>query len=141
MFPPIILAATPSRQADPEAAIAIVFILIVIFVIFGWIVPAIWIYRDASARRTDAGVWLIIGLLAPIIAPIIWFMIRDDPQPKRTPPQIYYYPPPPPPPQYYQQPYYPPTQYAPPQPPAGQPIEVVEVDTEEGYERSYYTNR
>lgn len=143
LLPLFILAAPPPRQSETEVILTLLFTAIILFILLGWIWPAIWMYRDAKSRRTDAGVWLAIGLLAPVVAPIVWVMVRNDTQPQPVPPPYYYYPPPPPP-QVYQQPpmtYHPQARYSPHPPEGDRSSEVVEADTEEAYERTTYADR
>jgi hypothetical protein len=78
-----------------------------IFSIVIWIFPAVWIYRDAQSRGLDSTLWLIIGILAPIIGLIIYLLVRNDPRPPFSGRSQYQYPANP----YYQQPQYPPVAY------------------------------
>ena len=93
-------------------------------------------YRDAKRRGKEQALWLIIGLLAPGIGPIVWFIVRNDPERRIAPPPYYAYPPP----QYYPPvQYYPPSQSSPRYQGSGyQHIEVVEEDTYDGYSRHRY---
>ncbi len=129
-LPFLILAAPPKTQQSEDELFAVMCIASVLAVIFLWIWPAIWMYRDSKRRRKEGALWLLIGLLAPILGPIIWLVVRNDPGPPQQP--AYYYPPPAPyypPPQYQQQQ----QQYDPYGRSAYDTVEVVEVDTEEGY--------
>ena len=117
---------------DEEVILSILTISMLLFVVLGWIWPAIWMYRDSKSRGKEAVLWLIIGLIAPIVGPIVWWAIRDDPPSLRAPPAHYGYPPLQyyPHPQYYPPPqYHPQPQYTPHQAPHYRPIEVIEIDT------------
>ena len=125
----------PSQQSDEEIFFSLCFISI-LFIIFLWIWPAVWMYRDAKRRGKEQVLWLLIGLIAPVIGPIVWAIVRHDPDKRLVPAPYYAYPPPQ---------YYPPVQYYPPTPSSQyqtgtryQHIEVAEVDTDEGYSRHRY---
>lgn len=98
-----LLAATPISQQTDEEILTTICIGTILAIVFLWIWPAIWMYRDAKRRGREQTMWLLIGLLAPGIGPIVWFIVRDDPDKRLSPPPYQYgYPPP----QYYQQPSY-----------------------------------
>lgn len=126
IFALFVLAVPPPTQQNEESYFALVCVGGLLAVILLWIWPAIWMYRDAQRRRKEGGLWLLIGILAPLIGPLIWLIIRNDPETRRVP-EYYGYPAPQyyPPPQYYPQQYY-------------DTIEVVEVDAEQGYNQTHY---
>jgi hypothetical protein len=131
-LPLLILAVPPKTQQSDDEIFAVVCVASVLGIIFLWIWPAIWMYRDAKRRRKEGTLWLLIGILAPVIGPVVWLVVRDDPgQPQQPayyyPPPAYYYPPP----QYQQQ-------YNPYERAYFDTVEVVEVDTEEGYNTTRY---
>ena len=44
------------------------------------ILIAVWMYKDAKKRGENAVLWLIVGLLLPIIGLIIWLIVRPKTQ-------------------------------------------------------------
>jgi hypothetical protein len=132
LVPLIILVVPPRTQQTDEEMFALVCIGSLLAIILVWIWPAIWMYRDAKRRRKEAAIWLIVGLAAPIVGPIIWLVVRND-QEKPQAPAYYYYPPPA---QYYPPPAYQQQQYNPYERTYYDTVEVIEVDAEEGYNTS-----
>jgi len=54
-------------------------VVVVGLVLRAWV--AIWLYRDATARGRSGIGWAAIGLLSPIVALVVWLIVR----PKQTP--------------------------------------------------------
>ncbi len=139
LFALFVLSVPPPTQQSDEDVFATMCIIGLVGAVLLWIWPAIWMYRDAKRRRKEAGLWLLIGILAPIIGPLIWFIIRNDPEERRAP-MYYGYPPPQyyPPSQYYPPPQYQQQQYSAYDQHYYDTVEVVEVDVEQGYNQTRY---
>lgn len=133
IFALFVLAVPPPTQQTDEEFFRVICIGGFLAVILLWIWPAIWMYRDAKRRRKEALLWLLIGLVAPLVGPLIWFIIRNDPEERRAP-MYYGYPAP----QYYPPPQYQQQQYSAYDQHYYDTVEVVEVDVEQGYNQTHY---
>jgi len=59
------------------AIIQTCFSMIILLIILNVFV-AIWVYKDAEARKQNAAVWLVIVLFAPLIGVVLWLILRGN---------------------------------------------------------------
>jgi len=101
-----------------------------IFFILGLLL-CVWVYRDAKSRGMEAGIWVLVVVLAGILGLIIYLVVRRDhsPYPRAyyPPAPAYAYAPQAPPPQAYR-PMYQSSQQPPAPPPGEYVVEEYYVD-------------
>ena len=56
-------------------------------ILFLWILPGLWIYRDAEQRGASAVGWLIAWFVGWLAALLIWLIVRP-PRTARTAPPV-----------------------------------------------------
>jgi len=80
-----------SKQAGAALALgSCIAIYAAIFVI--WIVIAVWVYRDATARGMNGALWVLIVLLVGVIGLVIYLVLRGEKPLLQQPPYAQYAP-------------------------------------------------
>lgn len=57
----------------PDAVLGLVLLA---FLICGYIVPGIWMYQDAERRGASGVAWLIAWFVGNVVALLIWYWVR-----------------------------------------------------------------
>jgi hypothetical protein len=94
----LLLASRPDIGRQEEMfGLGLCLTVILGLIVFSVII-AIWVYRDATDRGMNGGLWVVVLLVGGLMGLIVYLLVRDDPT---SQPRGRYYQQP-----YYQQPYY-----------------------------------
>jgi len=126
-----VLPAIVLQDETGFAIMGLLCILLPILMIIVWVYVLVWVYRDAKSRGMEAGIWVLVVVLAGILGLIIYLVVRRDhsPYPRAyyPPAPAYAYAPQAPPPQAYR-PMYQSSQQPPAPPPGEYVVEEYYVD-------------